>query len=78
MSVIFTSGKIQIILVSQNHISNASGLTILLILDGSKANGLVFLFNLFIYLDFVGVRVQNISNLWPKVSKMADIENGRY
>ena len=74
MSVIFTSGKIQIILVLQNHISNASGLTILLILDGSKANGLVFLFNLFIYLDFVGVRVQNISNFWFKA---ADIENFR-
>ena len=73
MSVIFMSGKIQIILVSQNHISNAFGLTILLILDGSKVNGLVFLFNLFIFLDFVGVRVQNISNFW---SKVADIENG--
>jgi len=55
--VIFTSGRIRIIPVLQNHISNASGRTIPLISDGWKVNGPVSSFNSFIYLDFVGVRV---------------------
>ena len=55
--VIFTSGKILAMNYLQMCLSNVSGIMIRLILDGLEVNGRVFLFNLFIYLDFAGVRV---------------------
>ena len=56
-SAISTSGKILAMNYSQMYLSNVSGIMIRLILDGLEVNGPVFSFNLFICLDFAGVRV---------------------